>query len=120
MNDIGRRLKELRKVHLGNMSQEELGKILDITGASISRIEKGERNATERMIKTLCQKCRVDYFWLTEGIGEPFIDYPETKLDEIIEEYDLDEMDKKIIEEYLKLKPEERAAIKKYIKNLTE
>jgi len=119
MNDIGRRIKELRKEYLNNISQEDFGKILGVTGAAISRIEKSERNMTEQMAKAICREFRVDYFWLTEGNGEPFIEYPETNLDIIIEEFGLDEMDKKIIEEYLKLNSEERAVIKKYIKNLT-
>ena len=60
---MNERLNLLRKTL--NISQEEFGKRLGVTGASISRLEKGERNITEQMIKSICREFNVDYIWLT-------------------------------------------------------
>lgn len=79
MND---RLNLLRKTL--KISQEEFGKRLGVTGASISRLEKGERNITEQMVKSICREFNVDYIWLTTGEGEMFIDSD----DDIIETID--------------------------------
>lgn len=69
---MNERLNLLRKTL--NISQEEFGKRLGVTGASISRLEKGERNITEQMIKSICREFNVDYIWLTTGEGEMFVD----------------------------------------------
>ena len=50
---MNERLNLLRKTL--KISQEEFGKRLGVTGASISRLEKGERNITEQMIKSICR-----------------------------------------------------------------
>lgn len=69
---MNNRLRELRKYL--NLSQEEFGKRLGITGGGISKLEKGERNFTEQMIKSICREFNVDYHWLTTGEGEMFVE----------------------------------------------
>ena len=114
---VGERIKELRKNLLG-LTLEAFGDKLGVGKTAISKLEKGERNLTEQMAKSICREYRVNYFWLTEGDGEPFVDLPETTLDELCVEYELDEYEKSIIFEYLKLSKEERSVIKKYISNI--
>lgn len=114
---VGERVKELRKNILG-LSMEAFGEKLGVKKAAISNIENGNRNLTEQMAKSICREYRVNYFWLTEGDGEPFVDLPETTLDELCVEYELDEYEKSIIFEYLKLSKDERSVIKKYISNI--
>lgn len=46
------RLHHLRK--LLKLSQEDFGKPLGVTGASISRLENGTRNLTKQMILAIC------------------------------------------------------------------
>lgn len=110
------RLKQLRKEL--KLSQEVFGKRLGITGGGISKLEKGERNITEQMILSICREFRVNYFWLTEGKGEIFSGTPQTVVDELAEDYDLDDIDKKIIEKYLEFTPEKRAVLKEYMKSI--
>lgn len=110
------RLRILRKeLHL---SQEEFGKRLGISNTAISKLEKGERNLTEQMLLSICREFRVNYFWITEGKGDMFTGTPESVIDEIAEDYKLDDIDKKILEKYLSLTVEERAVIKKYLKDI--
>nr|DAY47054.1 MAG TPA: Helix-turn-helix XRE-family like protein [Caudoviricetes sp.] len=113
---ISERLRQLRK-ELG-MSQEEFGRRIGVSNTAISKLEKNERNLTEQTAKSICREYRVNYFWLTEGTGEPFTGTPESIIDEIAEDYNLDDIDKKIIERYLELSDKERQVIKEYIKSI--
>ena len=64
------RLYKVRKVL--KMSQVEFGREIGVSGAAISRIEKGERGLTEQMLKSVCREYHVRREWLTEGTGEMF------------------------------------------------
>lgn len=112
----GERVRELRKSL--NLTLEKFGKALGVGKTAISRIENNERKLTEQMILSICREFRVDYFWLTEGNGEMFVETPESIVDEIAEDYDLDDIDKKMLEKYLSLSKEERNVIKSYFKNI--
>ena len=110
------RIKELRKI-LG-LSQDAFGKRLGVTGTAVSRIEKGDRGLTEQMMLAICREFHVDYYWLKEGEGDIFTGTPQSLVDEISEEYSLDEIDKKIIEKFLNLTPDKRQVLKDYLKSI--
>lgn len=110
------RIKILRK-ELG-LSQDAFGKKLGVTGTAVSRIEKGERALTEQMALSICREFRVNYYWLTEGELPMFSGTPESVVDEIAADYNLDDLDKKIIEKYLELPEDKRKAIKEYLKSI--
>lgn len=110
------RLKLLRKTL--ELNQEEFGKRLGVSNTAISKLEKGERNITEQMILSICREFRVNYFWLTEGVGDMFTGSPQNIVDELVEEYGLDDNDRKIIEKYINLKPDERKVLKDYLINI--
>lgn len=78
---MNERLNLLRKTL--KISQEEFGNRLGVTGASISRLEKGERNITEQMVKSICREFNVDYIWLTTGDGEMFLDTDDDFMEKI-------------------------------------
>lgn len=100
------------------LSQYAFGKKLGVTGTAVSRIEKGERALTEQMALSICREFRVNYYWLTEGELPMFSGTPESVVDEIAEDYNLDDLDKKIIEKYLELPEDKRKAIKEYLKSI--
>ena len=110
------RIRDLRKALA--LSQDTFGKKLGVTGTAVSRIEKGERSLTEQMALSICREFRVNYHWLTEGEGEMFSGTPESIVDEIVEEYNLDEIDRKIIEKYLSMSAEQRKVIKDYLASI--
>lgn len=66
---MDRRIKEIRKAN-GNMSQELFGKRLGLTGATISRLESGDRQPTEAIILSMCREYDVNEDWLRTGEGE--------------------------------------------------
>ena len=110
------RIKELRNTL--KLTQTAFAEKIGLTGAAITRIEKGERNPSEQTILSICREFRVNYFWLTEGKGEMFTSTPETVVEELVEQYDLDDIDKKIIEKYLELDAEQRKVLKEYLKSV--
>lgn len=112
----GERVKQLR-MEL-NLTLEQFGERLGVTKTAISYIEKGNRNLTEQMIKAICREFHVNYDWLVYGDGEMFSELPKTILDELCRQYDLDDMDRRLIQEYVKLDKLARQALKDYIRNL--
>ena len=98
--EVYERLKYIRE-DLG-MSRAAFGSTLGVSGDVINNIERGRVELKEYMIRLVCKTHRVNYFWLTEEKGEPYIGPPDILIDDVIEEY-------------VKLKPETRAAIKEYI-----
>lgn len=78
------RVQEVRK-RLG-MTLEKFGQRLGVTKVAISNIEKGHRNVTEQMRKSICREYSVNELWLMSGQGEMFV-ADEVKHLEIIENY---------------------------------
>lgn len=114
---VGDRIKELRKNLLG-ISMETFGKKIGVAKNTVSQWETGTNGISESMIRSICREYNVDYFWLTEGKGNPFMEFPTVLIDQLAFEYDLDDYDKSIITEFVKLTKEERAIIVKYMKNV--
>lgn len=110
------RIKKLRKT-LG-LSQRDFGERLGVTDSAISIIESGRRNITEQMEKAICREFNVNYDWLKYGEGEMLDALPETLVDELAQEFSLDDLDRRIILGYLQLSESDRAAIKRYIQNV--
>lgn len=68
----GERVKEVRKSL--SLTLEKFGEKLGVGKTAISNIEKGNRNLTEQMTKSICREYGVDYIWLTSGEGEMFVE----------------------------------------------
>lgn len=88
---------------------------MGITKASVSRLERGDRNPSDQTVKSICREFNVNYAWLLEGKGDMFSALPETLLDELAEEYELDELDLLLVKKYLQLPAQKRATIKDYL-----
>ena len=111
------RLKQLRLAL--NLSQEELGKAIGITRSGVSSIESGNRKLTEKHLKLLAAAYpTVNSEWLRTGEGEMFREDDASILSELIRKYDLDDLDRRIVESYLKLPPAHRAVFKRFIAGL--
>ncbi len=101
-----------------DMSRAAFGATLGVSGDVINNIERDRAEIKEYMLRLICKTHRVDYFWLTEGKGDPYLGVPSILMDDVVLEYGLDETDKVIIEEYVKLSPETRSAIKLLLNNI--
>lgn len=112
----GERVGEVRKAL--SLTLEKFGEKLGVGKTAISKIEKEERSLTEQMTKAICREFNVNYEWLTAEEGEMFSDLPQTVLDELCQRYDLDDLDRSLIDEYLKLDAADRKVLKDYIRNV--
>lgn len=110
----GERIKEIRKTL--DLTLEKFGEKLGVQRAAVSKIEKGQVTPTDQMIKSICREFNVSYDYLVDGTGDMFSDLPDTILDELCAQYELDDIDKKIMEIYLELPPDARQALKDKIR----
>lgn len=67
----GERIRKIRKSK--KLTMDQFGDNIGVTKSTISNIENGNRNATNQMIKSICREYRVDHLWLTQGIGDMYI-----------------------------------------------
>ena len=94
MEDLGQRIKELRKSR--HLRQDDLGRILNLSRGQISNLEHNRRGLSLKQLQTLCEYFRIDmaYFGI-EPTSEETIsllerakflfesDIPEEKKDEL-------------------------------------
>lgn len=66
----GERIKLVRQEL--NLTLEKFGTTLGVTKVAISNLEKGNRNLTNQMAKSICREFNVNYAWLMNGEGEMF------------------------------------------------
>lgn len=111
---MNERLKELRK-HLG-LNQKSFAEKLGITDSGLSNLESGKRNLTEQMILSICREYNVNRSWLTEGVGDMFINLPETILDELAIQYDLSDDERELISDFCNLTKDQRHTIMNFLK----
>lgn len=110
MNERFKQLRDLLK-----MSQEQFGGSIGLSKSGISNIENGSRNVTEKHVKLICSEFNVNENWLRTGDGEIFIESDSSILNQLSREYNLDQIDMKIIEAFLGLPSEDRDKIKSFI-----
>lgn len=68
------RIKQVRQHKDIDLSQEAFGKRLGVTGTAISRIEGGNRGASEQIILAICREFSVNETWLRTGEGDMFVE----------------------------------------------
>lgn len=114
----GERIKEIRKA-LG-LTQEKFGKQLGMKSNSISQLEKGVNNLTDQMSKAICREYNVNYDFLIYGEGDMFDSLPETILDELCMQYNLNDFDRALVEMYISFPEDCRKLIKKEMLRLLQ
>ena len=62
---INERIKKIRQEL--SLSQGEFAEKINLARNSISRIENGSRNPSERTIADICSTFKVNYTWLKDG-----------------------------------------------------
>lgn len=116
---IGQRINVVRKKL--NLTLEKFGEKIGISKVSVRAIEKGINNPSEQTIKLICSVYNVDYVWLTKGIGnEMFVSIPESKIDQIMEDYGLSEKERPLVRGYLEAPEEIRQQVADYLNSIVE
>ncbi len=113
---VNERIKYLRTEIL-HLILEEFGKKLGVTKVAIFNIEKGNRQLTPVMKKAICREFNISPLWLEAGEGDIFSKLPDTLLDELADEYNLTEIEKKLVSSFLKLDQNNRKIITNYLKS---
>ena len=67
---LGERIKEVRTSK--GLTLEKFGACLGMKKAGLSKIENGQVNVTDAVIKSICREFGIDELWLRTGIGEAF------------------------------------------------
>ena len=109
----GERVREIRKEL--NLTLEKFGEKLGVGKTAISKIEKGRVNLSDLMAISICREYNVNYDYLINGEGEMFDDLPQTVLDELCVQYDLDDLDRNLVEMYLEMPEQVRDYLKQEI-----
>lgn len=110
----GERVKEVRKA-LG-LTLDKFGVKIGMKKNSISQVENGHNALTEQMAISICREYNVNYDYLINGEGEMFDDLPQTVLDELCAQYDLDDLDRTLVEMYLEMPEQVRDYLKQEIR----
>lgn len=104
-----------------NISMEKFGNCLGISKSSISGFEKGITNPSEQTLKLICREFNVDYFWLTEGADvDMFRKLPNTLLEKLSEQYNLNIKSQVVLKTYLEVPKEEKEVIENFLLSLAE
>lgn len=111
---INERIYYLRKKVL-KISQRELGKILGVGDTAVSKLEKTGSTVTERNIKAICNEFNISYNWLVDGVGDIFIEDDKSTIELLKSDYNLRDVEVRLIEEFLKLDENERDVLINYL-----
>lgn len=114
---MNERLKQLRKA-LG-LSQEELGKRVGVTGPGISKLESGDRNITEQMLKSICREFGASEEWLRTGVGEMLTQTNENAAASLSEKYNLGLYGEQLLATYLGLSDAYKRSVERFVVQLT-
>ena len=113
MISIKENLFTVRKIF--KLSQEDFGKRIGLSKASVSAIEKGNRDVTDRTIRLICIEFNIDENWLRTGEGDMFVALPTEELDMLAERYNLSSSAKKIVQLFVELEENEMDAVMRFI-----
>ena len=110
----GERVLKIRKSL--NMTMDQFGEKLGVQKSAISKIEKGRVNLSDQMAISICREYNVSYDYLMNGEGEMFDNLPQTVLDELCAQYDLDDLDRNLVEMYIEMPEQLRSYLKQEIR----
>lgn len=120
--EIYERIRQLRKQNL-KISQERFGEELGVARSVIANIETNALARPEQkepLYRLICEKFHVNYRWLMTGDGEMFVTTKQSFVEKLSTEYGLSFTAQKIIESYLNLDEQQRAAVDDFVKAIAE
>lgn len=118
METINDRFKMIRN-DLG-LSQDMFSKKIKITKTSISKIESGINNPSDRTIALVCAEFGINEEWLRTGNGPKTITQSGSLLGQLKEKYDMSDLELRIIKSYLELPAESRKKFEEFVVALSE
>ncbi len=116
---IHERIRKLRKEIL-KLTQEEFALKINMSRSNLGSIEIGRINITDRVIKDICLQYGINEYWLKTGEGEIFQSNIDNKVSLLLDEFELGEYGKGILEIYLSLSLDQKKAINSFLKKFIE
>ena len=115
---VNDRVKEIRQSE--KLTLEKFGEKMGVSKGAISKIELGNRNVTEQMIKSICREFGYNEEWLRDGIEpkKPVID-EDIEYGQICAELGItDSRAKQMILNYGRFSPKDKKLFWEYIDRL--
>lgn len=113
---MNERIKQVRK-ELG-LTLEDFGSRIGFTRSSMSNIETGYRNATDRLVLAICREFNVNEEWLRFGTGAMFVEDSDSIIDKILSEMPLDDLSQTILRAYIEMDARKREVFNSSIQEL--
>ena len=112
------RLKKIRTAL--NLTQSEFAEQLRLQRNTISLLETGKRNPSERTIDDICNICNVSKEYLLNGTEPMFTQTYSDTMEQLKKEFNLDEFSFNLVHEYLKLDPAQREKVRDFFYRVVE
>lgn len=106
------RIKQIREYK--GLSQAEFAEMLNLKRNSISLIEVGKRNPSDRTILDICNTFNVSEKWLRTGEEPIWVPVSNTTMEKLKQEFNLDDFSYNLVYEYLKLDVDTRQAVQDF------
>lgn len=111
------RIYKLRKEF--GLTLDKFGDRLGVTKTAISRLEKGDRNVTDQMVRSICREFNVREEWLRDGVGPMFEGDEPEPLEALLRNRTIPPEDLKMVKSvvgaFLELEPSSREAVIQYL-----
>ena len=112
------RLKKIRTAL--NLTQSEFAEQLRLQRNTISLLETGKRNPSERTISDICNIFNVSKEYLLNGTEPMFTQTYSDTMEQLKKEFNLDEFSFNLVHEYLKLDPAQREKVRDFFYRVVE
>lgn len=109
------RIKKIRKEL--DLTQQKFADKLGVKRNTVAQWETGINSLTGQVITAICREFSVNEEWLRNGTGDMFIKTSDDALEQLRQEYNLDDFTYGLIREYLKLDIQKRDIIRDYFYN---
>lgn len=113
----GERIKELRKAL--DLTLEKFGERLGVGKTAISKLEKGERNLTDQMCKSICREFNVNEEWLRDGTGDMEAIKPDDFTSAVVQIDKGDPKARQVILNYWNMSQQDKDLFWKFLDRLT-
>lgn len=98
------------------LTTRKFGERLNITGGSVTNMEKGNRSITDRTIADLCREFNVNEEWLRHGTGEMFVESDTFSLDDYVKQKGATDLELDIIKTWFEIPEQYRNYILNHFK----
>lgn len=112
--DINARIKIVRGAL--QLTLREFCTPININNSTLSLIENGKRNATDRTIADICRTYLVNEEWLRTGTGDMFVDSSSHELNKLLDAVGATLEDRQLFLTYFSMSEEEKSAIRKWFR----